>query len=278
MGEAEPAAGVPRPRVQVAEWRSGVSRQAREGQSREEGRALTLGLYSHFRNLFIIVAPRGPGPEALASAALRPAPLQRGADAGAGPGRGPRGAWAAGASGAGRWAWRRAADRCAGQVRGRRCSASGAQGGPAAPQQANRRADRRGHPGAGSSRLTDTPHLAGHRAARRTCADAPRAPCPPLVSEAAQSRGAVPRPARGALPEGYPALPGTAKNYKSRWALRGGGALGTPPLAPQGALCILGLVVFPQGAPERAGRLLGDDVQTAPVRTPPALASGGGPG
>lgn len=250
-----------------------MSQQAREGQSREEGRALTLGLYSHFRNLFIIAAPRGPGPAALASAALRPARLQSGADAGAGPGRGPRGAWAAGASGVQRGAWRRVADRCAGQVRGRRCSASGAQGGPAAPQQANPRADRRWHSGAGSSRLTDNPRLAGHRAARRTCADAPRAPCPP-----AQSRGAVPRPARGALPKGDQALLGTAKNYKSRWALRGGGALGAPPLVAQGALCILGLVVFPQGEPERASRLLGDDVQTAPLSTPPVPASGGGPG
>lgn len=157
---------------------------------------LTLGLYSHFRNLFIIAAP--------ARAALRAALALRSAEPGPGCGTGRtrrQGRDRPEQADRERRAERRAAGgRCAGQVRGRKDAQRAARD---RPKPAGGRA--RGKARAlGARRLADCWHPAPPPVTAAHAPKAPQAPCPPRVEGGPgrvrppirAQRHAAPRPGR----------------------------------------------------------------------------------
>lgn len=169
--------------------------KARRGGRGPQLKPLTLGLYSHFRNLFIIAAP--------ARAALRTALALRSAEPGPGCGTGRTRRqgrdWLEQALDPERLAERRAAGgRCAGQVRGRKDAQLAARN---RPKPAGGRARGKARAGRAAPRGLLTPRTsAGHG---RTCADGATSPRPAASGGwGAPSEATNPRPAPLRTPPG----------------------------------------------------------------------------
>lgn len=207
---------------------------------------LTLGLYSHFRNLFIIAAP--------ARAALRAALALRSAEPGPGCGTGRTRRqgrdWSEQADCERRAERRAAGGRCAGQVRGRKDAQRAARGRPnPADWQAGGRAGAR--KGAGTGRVMDCWLPAPPPVTAAHAPKAPLAPGPPRVEGGAGRVRPPIRDQRHAAP------------CSGRAAREGGFELQVPaPTADRACVALLG-----DGTKRRPGEL----------RVPALAGEGSGP-